>query len=364
MKRILLITPYTPDNQGVGVSPTSQLLKELVKTCIIDLVYFRYDSELPYNPVSENIHIIREEIINTNAKFFGLLRNPFTFPIFTARDNKNVKKLLKKQVESIKYDIVFFDFSQTFSYAKYIDHPKKILMAHDVIAQKYSRMKTYLRPWAVLSERKMLRYGTVVFTFSEKDCELMKDLYGIKAKSTTFFLAPNVIKAMPEKESDYFVFFGAWDRVENSEALSWFIDNVYDQLPRDVKFKVIGGGKMPQELKDKIDKKSNIEYLGFMDDPYDIIANAKAEIAPLHMGAGVKVKCVQALASGTPIIGTEVAFEGIGEKYRFAMFKANIADEYVKTIISFKYSIEDKKKLKEFFLKNYNDKQIVKYINN
>lgn len=364
MKNVLLITPYTPDNQGVGVSPTSQLLKELAKTCTIDLVYFRYKEDKPYCPPVSGIRIIREEIISSKDKIKSLLNSPFIFPLFTARYKKNVCQFLQKHVARSKYDLVFFDFSQTFSYAKYINHPNKILMAHDVIAQKYSRMKTYLRPWAVKSERKILQHGTIVFTFSEKDCELMKDLYGINAKSTTFFLAPNVIKAIPNKESDYFVFFGAWDRVENSEALSWFIDNVYDQLSKDIIYKVIGGGKMPQELKAKIDKRSNIEYLGFMDDPYDIIANAKAEIAPLHMGAGVKVKCVQALASGTPIIGTEVAFEGIGDKYRFAMFEANTSDEYVKTISSFIYSLEDKKKLKEFFLKNYNDKQILNYINN
>lgn len=364
MKSILFITPFTPDNQGVGVSYTSQLLKELAKTCFVDLVYFRYAEDEPYAPPVSEIRIIREEIISGKDKIKSLLHSPFTFPLFTARYNKEVCQFLQKQVESVKYDFVYFDFSQTFSYAKYINHPNKILMAHDVIAQKYSRMKKYLRPWAVRSERKMLKQGTVVFTFSEKDCDLMKVLYDINAKSTTFFLNPNVIKAMPEKESDYYVFFGAWDRVENSEALSWFMNNVYAHLSLDIKYKVIGGGKMPEDLKAKICQCDNIEYLGFVDDPYQIIANACAEIAPLHMGAGVKVKCVESLGSGTPIIGTEVAFEGIGEKYRHAMFEANTADEYVKTITTFKYSLDDKKKLKEFFLENYNDKQILKYINN
>ena len=45
---ILLITPYTPDNQGVGVSYTSQLIMELAKEHSIDLVYFRYANETPY----------------------------------------------------------------------------------------------------------------------------------------------------------------------------------------------------------------------------------------------------------------------------------------------------------------------------
>jgi len=363
MKSILLITPFSPDNQGIGISYTSQLLKELANSCHIDLVYFRYSNEKPYQAISSNIRILREQIINNKKKILSLLRDPFTFPLFTARHDKALCQWLQNQVNENHYDCIYFDFSQTFSYAKYINHPNKILMAHDVIAQKYSRMYPFLRPWAVFSEKQILKYGKVVFTFSEKDCQLIHDLYSIKAKSTTFFLHPNVINAIPQKEENYYVFFGAWNRVENSEGLEWFIDHVYDKLPKDIHYKVIGGGQMPQEILRKIEKLQNFEYLGFMDDPYPIIANAKAEIASLHMGAGVKVKCVQALACGTPIIGTEIAFEGIGDIYRSAMFEANTADEYIQLILSFKYSLKEKQQLKQYFLQNYNNKEILRYIN-
>ena len=274
-----------------------------------------------------------------------------------------VLSLLQKQVSIGQYDYVYFDFSQTFCYAKYIHHPNKILMSHDVIAQKYSRMKRYLKPWAKFSERRLLKYGKAVFTFSEKDCELIYKWYGIKAKSTTFFLSPNVLNAKPDIESDYFVFFGSWGRLENSEALEWFIDNVYSRLPLTIQFKVIGGGKMPKRIIDKIDKLSNVDYLGFVDNPYPIIANARAEISPLHKGAGVKVKCIESLGCGTPIIGTEVAFEGISSHYSEAIFEANTPEEYVATISSFEYSLARKKELKEYFVKNYNNKQILNYIN-
>jgi len=363
VKRVLLLTPFTPDNQGVGVSYTSQLLKELAKTCFIDLVYFRYEEDKPYETPLPEIRVIREEVIRGKDKIISLLHSPITFPLFTARYKKDVCLFLQQQVANNRYDFLYFDFSQTFSYAKYINHPNKILMAHDVIAQKYSRMKTFLRPWAIMSERRMLNLGTVVFTFSDKDCKLIKDLYGINAKSTTFFLNPNVIKAVPDIYSDYFVFFGAWNRPENNEALCWYMDNVYDHLSLNIKYKIIGGGKMPDSLMRRIGNCPNIEYLGFVDDPYPLIANARAEIAPLHMGAGVKVKCVEALGCGTSIIGTEVAFEGIGEIYRDAMFEANSAEEYVDIISSFNYSLDEKRKLKRLFIKNYNNKQILNYIN-
>ena len=362
MKRILFITPYTPDNQGVGVSYTSQLLRELAKENEIDLVYFKYNEDAPYQPVNSNIHILKEYAVSSKDKIKGILSKPFYFPLFTSRHNSAIVSFLQQQIKSVHYDFVYFDFSQTFSYAASLDHPNKILMAHDVIAQKYSRMKTYLRPWAVWTEQKMLKNGAIVFTFSEKDCELIKQLYQLESKSTTFFLNPNVIKAVPIEESDYFVFFGDWGRIENSEALEWFMDKVYPHLKKEISFKVIGGGKMPETLKEII-AKPNIEYLGFVDDPYKIIANARAEIASLHMGAGVKVKCVEALGCGTPIIGTEVAFEGIGEQYRRAMFLANEPEEFISLINNFDYSLEKKTDLKKFFVENYNNKQILKYIN-
>lgn len=363
MKKILFITALTPNDRGAGVAYTNRLLIELSKTCLIDLVYFRYADEKPFIVPNDYVKVVREEVIGTQDKLKSLFLMPGVFPLFTARYKKEVQAFLQIQVNNIQYDYVYFDFSQSFCYAKYINHPNKILMSHDVIAQKYSRMKRYLRPWAVCSERKMLKYGKVVFTFSEKDCQLIRDLYHIDSYATTFFLNDSVLAAKPTIDSDYFVFFGSWGREENSEALNWFIDNVYGLIKNDCKFKVVGGGQLPDSIKQKIEKLGNMDYLGFMDNPYEIIANAKAEIAPLHMGAGVKVKCVEALGCGTPVIGTEVAFEGVGDKYRYAMYLANKPEEFADIINKFDFSLERKQKLKEYFVESYNNKQILNYIN-
>lgn len=362
MLKILFITAFTPSEQGAGVAYTNRLLIELSKTCLVDLVYFRYADEESYIAPNDNVKVVREEVICTHDKLKSLYLMPGVFPLFTARFKKAVQAFLQKQVNNVHYDFVYFDFSQTFCYAKYINHPNKILMSHDVIAQKYSRMKRYLRPWVVCSERTMLKEGKAVFTFSEKDCELIRELYNIDSHATTFFLNDSVLAAKPTVNSDYFVFFGSWGREENSEALNWFLDNVYGLIKKECLFKVVGGGKLPDSIKKKIEKLENMEYLGFMDNPYELIANAKAEIAPLHMGAGVKVKCIESLASGTPVIGTEVAFEGVGELYRNALFLANKPEEYAAIINDFDYSLKKKQNLKRFFVESYNNKQILNYI--
>lgn len=361
MSKILMITPYTPDNLGVGVSYTSQLIEELSKEHKIDLIYFRYSNESPYSPPNDNIKVLYEKEINLTDKLFAISHNPIDFPLFTVRYDRKIKDLLQNTALKEIYDFIYLDFSQTFIYVNYINHPRLILMAHDVIAQKYSRMKTYLRPWAMRTEKKLLKKGTIVFTFSKKDCNLISNLYGIDSFYTSFFIHKNVVAATPKLNSQYFVFFGSWGRPENSEGLVWFIDNVLPLIPNnDFSFKIIGGG-LSEDIKNKIKPYSNIEYLGFVDNPYQIIADAKAEIAPLFKGAGVKVKCVEALASGTPVIGTDVAMEGIEEFSQYFTL-VTTPEEFANTITNCKYSLQQKLDIKKNFLYSYNNKKILQYI--
>lgn len=357
LKKILFITPFSPSANHAGMVYTRQLLSELSNRFIIDLVYFYYKGEKRFMHI-DNVTVVQEVEINKKYKLLGLLSHLWVFPLFSSRYNKNVCNFLYKQVSAVKYDFVYFDFSQTFLYASFINHPNKILMSHDVMAQKYSRMKQYLRPWAMKTERKLLKEG-VVFTFSEKDCRIIKEKYHINSIPTTFFLTKEVKEATPTIDN-YFVFFGGWVREENYEALEWYIDNVNPLIPQ-IKYKVIGGG-LPDRIKRKLNLLKNFDYLGFVGNPYPIIAASMAEIAPLRKGAGVKVKCIDALGCGTPVIGTDIAFEGIPSEFGDFMIQAETSEEYAAAISNLNFSIEERIKFKYNFIKKYDDKNILKYL--
>ena len=324
LKKILFITPFSPSANHAGMVYTRQLLSELSNRFIIDLVYFYYKGEKRFMHI-DNVTVVQEVEINKKYKLLGLLSHLWVFPLFSSRYNKNVCNFLYKQVSAVKYDFVYFDFSQTFLYASFINHPNKILMSHDVMAQKYSRMKQYLRPWAMKTERKLL-----------------------KVKEAT----PTI--------DNYFVFFGGWVREENYEALEWYIDNVNPLIPQ-IKYKVIGGG-LPDRIKRKLNLLKNFDYLGFVGNPYPIIAASMAEIAPLRKGAGVKVKCIDALGCGTPVIGTDIAFEGIPSEFGDFMIQAETSEEYAAAISNLNFSIEERIKFKYNFIKKYDDKNILKYL--
>lgn len=106
-----------------------------------------------------------------------------------------------------------------------------------------------------------------------------------------------------------------------------------------------------------------MEYLGFMDNPYVQIAKCQALIAPLFNGAGVKVKVIEALALGTPVIGTDIAFEGIenivaGSRHALTEFHsplqlAQLLNEFQPVLLDEKIVLQAK------FFSSYSDNRFV-----
>jgi glycosyltransferase involved in cell wall biosynthesis len=164
------------------------------------------------------------------------------------------------------------------------------------------------------------------------------------------------------KPGNYFVFFANWMRRDNANGLSWFIENVLPGFNNSVDFLIIGSG-LTGDLYRKISQLGNFKYLGFVDNPYNIIANARALISPLFSGAGVKVKVIEALACGTPVVGTPMSFEGLPEKFTGAMICANDPVEFVTLANNLQMDIKEKVSLKEDFLASYGRKAISSYIN-
>ena len=164
------------------------------------------------------------------------------------------------------------------------------------------------------------------------------------------------------KICDYYVCFAYWRRTDNYQGLEWFLDHVYSKL-NGLKIKIIGAG-LNERLRMKILAFNNIEYVGFVDNPYPFISNATGLISPLFTGAGIKVKVIDALACGTPVIGTDISFEGIDEKYAEFCVRANTADDFIENIsLLEKYSKVERLAFKNEFIRTYSDREIIKFIN-
>lgn len=322
---ILFITAFPPNQKTAGQDYSRRLLDDLAsRGHKISLIYAEYPGHAV--ELSQQIKIL--------AKITPSLKNCLSFPLvnpfFTKRFDRNILALIQKVATD--FDMIYFDFSQVHLYSLFVNHPNKILMCHDVICQKFSRKGRIFLPWIKSSEKKLMCSASKIITFSHKDCSVIKSEYGLDSTAVNFYLKNGHFdyeKAGIKKIENKFCFYGAWNRMENSSGLEWFLENVYPKLPDSANFQfvVIGGG-ITEELKSKISAYKNFKILGFVENPVVEIAKCQSLIAPLFKGAGVKVKVIDALSSGTSVIGTEVAFEGIEDNSTNQLFfEAAIAEK-------------------------------------
>ena len=288
------------------------------------------------------------------------IKHPFTHPLFTKRFNRRILEYLQSIAPG--YDVLYFDYTQTAIYSLFIDHPDKVIRCHDIMAQKFYRQHPFLLPWIKHSERKLLSSAAKVFVPSDKDARIVSETYGISSLYTHECLHdfdfPKTISA--EKS---FVFFGLWSRKENLNGLVWFVKNVLPLVKHELRnsFSVMGGG-LSEQNRVKYLEENNIEYLGFVKDCYGTIVRKSAVIVPLFEGAGVKVKVLDSFTTGTPVIGTELAFEGIPFVNGLQIQKQT-AQDFADAINDFTpLVLEEKKKCQKNFLEKYNNYHLADFL--
>ncbi len=361
MKRILFVTAYPINNKTAGQNYSLHLLQDLSTEYVLDILYWSYKEHSSISTFENSTHYSPNSSWKTIV--YSLLMN--LFPLFVVRFDKQTLKHI--QTKASEYDVLYFDFSQTFIYSLFVQHSCKIMMCHDVIAQKYQRTRfSYLYNWWVrYSEKKLLKTAWKILTFSSKDQQLIKTLYGLDTIVVPFYVDEkiNSLDFSSLQLGNYFTFYGAWNRKENLEGLLWFLQKVLPNLSSGIKIKILGGGLKHKETIELINQSSQVEYLGFVDNPYPIIAEARALIAPLFKGAGVKVKVIESMAVGTPVIGTEIAFEGIENIYINqipALYHAYNVQDFVDIINNFKeFTVDWKQKLHDNFLRGYSRNKFV-----
>lgn len=126
------------------------------------------------------------------------------------------------------------------------------------------------------------------------------------------------------------VFYGAMSRPENYLSAEWFICNVMQKLKDyDVKFYVIGANP-PQRL--KAYQAENVIITGFVDSVEPYFETALCMVAPLVLGAGIKVKVLEAMSAALPVLTNEIGIEGIPANRGEAYYHCETADEYISCI--------------------------------
>lgn len=250
-------------------------------------------------------------------------------PVIHTRLNLEVHRRLVDLLKTHAYDEVFVDFTQAVLLVKRamaaaaLERPvKTTICLHDVWAQRMLRtpgfVSALIAGLVVRQEQRLVAGADAVLTLSDKDNALLCSLYAVQHVTVKPFAAPawtaNVRRSTASIDPRMLVFFGNFDRPDNSTAAVWFLERAMADIERavpGVRLVLLGTGSdtLARRLGDK-----RVSGVGFVDDPSLHFSRCSLAIAPLLRGAGVKFKVLEALASGVPVVGTPVACEGVADQ--------------------------------------------------
>lgn len=169
-------------------------------------------------------------------------------------------------------------------------------------------------------------------------------------------------------ERDSLLFVGGFKHAPNVDGITWFIDEVWPLLVgRGFGGKLlIVGSDMPYSLQNL--SLRNIEALGYVEDLEPIYAKARATIAPLRYGAGLKGKVIGSLAHAVPCISTKIGIEGSGLLNGRDVLVANTPDGIADAVLKIFNSDYVWNRLSEnglrYFKENYSTEAVFPKIRN
>jgi glycosyltransferase involved in cell wall biosynthesis len=198
---------------------------------------------------------------------------------------------------------------------------KKIFTAYDIASVTFWRRLVY-EPNVIkkmvgfcrfievfLYERKYIPRFDTVIAVSKHDSDILKRFF--RAKQV--IVVPNGIEninLLPLRKSDNTVtlgFIGSVTHPPNAQALRFLFDCIVPELDKqNVPYQIKIAGNNPE-----ISKHKRILWLGYLPNVRDFYNQIDVLVAPIFAGSGSRVKLLEGLSFGKPVITTSVGAEGL-----------------------------------------------------
>ena len=132
------------------------------------------------------------------------------------------------------------------------------------------------------------------------------------------------------------VFVGGLDYHANLEAVRMYVDQVAPSIAAlgvdGLRLRVIG--HCPEPVRVELGSSSAVELVGYVDDLASELAGARAFVAPIPPGTGVKTKVLEAMAAGLPVVSTPDGVHGIGAVDGHHCIIGSTGDELARGVVA------------------------------
>lgn len=207
---------------------------------------------------------------------------------------------------------------------------KVILDEHNAVWQVVERLRkgagNPIAHWLLGREVRIIsklegeacRRANVVLAVSKHDQQMLRDVAGQSATIEVVPITVDVDQFTPLRESrdpqpGKLFTIGTMFWPPNSEGVIWWLRKGHKYLQNtcpDVVYDIVGP-RPPQAMQKLAEQYTGVHVHGYVPDVRPFWAHASALAVPILSGGGVRVKILEAMAAGVPVVSTTVGCEGL-----------------------------------------------------
>ncbi len=320
--------PYPPDN-GARLR-IYNLIRYLSRIAIIDLLAFH---SAPAQPEMLEMGLCDCHTIgvvpyqpfrpSTFQAILGFFNSKPRSVVAT--HNKDMAQRVKYALTGDRYDLVIASQRDMADYLDGVEHPTALLeeMELSTLYEAYAhersmtgRIRSGLTWWkAARYYRRILKGYAASTVVSEDEKRVVQH---VTPAAHRLEVVPNgidlahyrALESQPQEQT--ILYCGALTYNANFDAVSFFLEEIFPQiLDSHPQAKLHVTGALQGVNLDKLPNCENVEFTGYLEDVRPIIAKSWVSVVPLQIGGGTRLKILESLAMGTPVIATRKGAQGL-----------------------------------------------------
>lgn len=249
---------------------------------------------------------------------------PYSIEKFATRE---LNLALREAAEREPFDLLHCDSLKISHNIEGLEALPTVLTEHNVeslIWQRFSDLEaTPLKKLYLGHQARKLRQYEIetcrrvkrVIAMSEEDRRILEEMTGAfnvdaipNGVDCSYFTASH-----ESPEADHLVFTGSMDWIPNEDAMVYFVGEVLPFIREarpSVHLSVVGRSPT-SKVRQLASGGNGVEVTGRVEDIRPYIARAGVYVVPIRFGSGTRLKILEAMAMGRPVVSTRLGCEGL-----------------------------------------------------
>lgn len=371
-KKILFFFPENPFSKRAGnvFRMHTNILQLKSLACTIDLVgldeYYKSFGDTTEN-IDKNfineVYLLKTKPVKNKLTYIFWKHRLIEYyrkkNIYNAYYTQYLQDQFNEILSKNKYDFIIINYEIWTDLIRNsnLKGAKTIIDTHDWLTlNEFQNNKSIDVGHKFGEEIRNLSFYDHVLTISSDENFIFKNFIGEKVINLPPSL-PNNFEGNIITEKQFDLMFVGSDNPFNIEAINWFLAEVKPILLTEIKIVIIG--RVCKHISDDF----AIEKLPFVEDLSYFYQRSKIAICPMLRGTGIKIKVVEALSYGLPVVGTEKAIDGFLDKKQNGCLTSNdkekIAFFITKLLQDAQYYKEVENEAKQYFIDHFSEQKSI-----